>query len=299
MLREDRFHSVSVAGYSKDQLEVIDLLIAEDIILRREPAEKTLETMFDETVSFTYDELRDFVIAFYLVNRVGKADFSEFSGVVDRLRKLQVYEGVFKYAYLLARQKGEKQVLEFLEAAEDFDIHYSIAISTLPHEYQDDSDRERVIEYLSTLRKREIVQRIGSFLFHRDAPDQILNTRLLLEIINKLEDDQAPTFFYHLFNTRAHVPSFERDAIKDFLSSWNKNIGVKEDFDDMLVFVIQLSFLADAGLKYDLRETLDAIRASGEFEHCFAFVEQAKCGRMAAFARAIEGMKIEKTEVSE
>lgn len=299
MLREDRFHSVSVAGYSKDQLEVIDLLIAEDIILRREPAEKTLETMFDETVSFTYDELRDFVIAFYLVNRIGKADFSEFSGVVDRLRTLQVYEGVFKYAYLMARQKGEKQVLEFLEAAEDFDIHYSIAISTLPHEYQDASDRERVIKYLSTLRKREIVQRIGSFLFHRDAPDQVLNTRLLLEIINKLDDDQAPVFFYFLFNTRAHVASFERDAIKDFLSSWNKDFGVKEELDDLLVFVIQLSFLADAGLKYDLRETLDAIRAGGEFEDCFAFVEQAKCGPMAAFARAIEGMKIEKSEVSE
>ncbi|WP_145972454.1 SMEK domain-containing protein [Mesorhizobium sp. M5C.F.Ca.ET.164.01.1.1] len=289
MLSEDRYHNINVGGYSHQQQQIIDRLVSEDIILRREPAEKMLQTMLDETISFTYDELRDFVIGLYLVKRLAKSDFSKFLETLGRLRTLPIYEGVFKYVYLLARQSNDPSILKNCEAAEDFDVHYSIAIATLPHEYQNEEDRKRVLEYLNIERKSEVVRRIGVFLFERATNEQVLNRRLLIEHINCLGDPDVSKLFFILFRTRAHVPSYETDPIKEFLAAWTDAAATREDFDDdSLTFVIQLSFLANPGQQYELRSTLAQIKGRGKKSACFSFVENARSARIAGFARSID-----------
>lgn len=288
MLSEDRYQNINVGGYSYPQQQVIDRLVSEDIILRREPAEKTLQSLLDETISFTYDELRDFVIGMYLVNRVAKSDFLKFEEVLGRLRTLPIYEGVFKYVYLLARQTDDASILSVCEAAEDFDVHYSIAIATLPHEFQNEDDRNRVLEYLDINRKTEVVRRIGGFLFNRGKSEQVLNRRLLIEHINHLDDPDVSKLFFILFRTRARVPSFEKDPIKEFLAAWLEAVKTAEDLDeDYLTFVIQLSFLANPGQQFELRSALAQIKGRGKMSACFSFVEKARSERIVSFARSI------------
>ncbi|KQU74714.1 hypothetical protein ASC75_20290 [Aminobacter sp. DSM 101952] len=288
MLSADRYHSINVGGYTHPQQQIVDRLVSEDIILRREPAEKTLQTMLDETISFTYDELRDFVIGLYLVDRLAKSGFSRFLEVLDRLRPLPIYEGVFKYVYLLARQTGDSNILRHCEAAEDFDVHYSIAIGTLPHEYQNDDDRRRVLEYLNVNRKREVVQRIGVFLFNRGTNERTLNRRLLIDHINSLADPDVSELFYILFRTRAYVPSYEANPIEEFLAAWLDAAATDKGFDDdHLAFVIQLSILAKVGQQFELRSTLAQIKGRGRNPACFSFVENARSARIAGFARSI------------
>ncbi|WP_412064683.1 SMEK domain-containing protein [Rhizobium sp. SYY.PMSO] len=288
MLSDDRYYNISTGAYTSVQQQIIDILVSEDIVLRREPAEKTLLTMLDETISFTYDELRDFVIALYLVQQLSKTDFPKFLETMQQLRKRPIFEGVFKYVYLLARQFNEAEILAYCVGSEDFDIHYSIAIATLPHEYQNEDDRRRALDYLDINRKAEVVRRIGVFLFNRGDNEQPLNRRLLLEHINSLNNSDVSELFFILFRTRRYVPSYEENPIKNFVASWLEAAATKEDLSESyLIFVLQLAFLASADQQFEVRSILARLKGSGKYENCFSFVEQSRSGRIADYARSI------------
>jgi regulator of RNase E activity RraB len=288
MLSDDRYYNISIGGYSGHQQQIIDILVSEDIVLRREPAEKTLLTMLDETISFTYDELRDFVIALYLVQELAKTDFPKFLEAMQRLRMRPIFEGVFKYVYLLARQSNKTGILEYCEGDEDFDIHYSIAIATLPHEYQNEDDRRRALDYLDVSRKTEVVRRIGVFLFNRGDNEQTLNRGLLLEHINSLSDPDVSKLFFILFRTQAYVPSYERNPIKEFVASWLEAAAEKDELNEgVLIFMLQLAFLASADQQFELRSILARLKGGGKYESCFSFVEQSRSDSIADYARSI------------
>lgn len=67
MLNEENFSQISVEGFDDSEREIIERLIGEDIILRREVPSTGLASLGVENVSFTYDELRDFLLAYYTV----------------------------------------------------------------------------------------------------------------------------------------------------------------------------------------------------------------------------------------
>jgi hypothetical protein len=67
MLDEENFSQISVEGFDDSERQIIERLIGEDIILRREVPSSGLASLGVENVSFTYDELRDFLLAYYTV----------------------------------------------------------------------------------------------------------------------------------------------------------------------------------------------------------------------------------------
>ena len=96
-------------------------------------------------------------------------------------------------------------------------------------------------------------------------------------------------FFFILFRTRARVPSYETDHIKEFLAEWLDAAKTREEFDDdLLTFIIQLSFLANHGQQFELRSALAQIKGRGKKSACFSFVENARSARIAGFARSID-----------
>ena len=288
MLSDNCFYNINIGGYTAAQQEIVERLVSEDIILRREPSEKTLETMLDETISFTYDELRDFIIATYLSKDLAKNDFSAFCSVFANLESLPIYEGVFKYVYLIARQSDDALILKQCEYAKQFDFHYSSAIATLPHELQTDDDVERVIKYLNVNVDKEVVARLAVFLFNCDSSDRLLNRRLLVEHINSFDDPDAENLLFAMFRTQASARRWGEDPIKDFLSDWLENSTPDDGEDLYLIFVIQLAFLADYGLRFEVKSELDQIKGRGKNAACFAFVESARSPNISTFAKSID-----------
>ncbi|TBN17118.1 hypothetical protein EYC79_04765 [Agrobacterium cavarae] len=288
MLSDNCFYNINIGGYTAEQQEIVERLVSEDIILRREPSEKTLETMLDETISFTYDELRDFIIATYLAKDLAKTDFSAFCSVFANLEPLPIYEGVFKYVYLIARQSDDALILRQCEDAKKFDSHYSYAIATLPHEFQTEDDVKRVIEYLDVSGDKEVVASLAVFLFNSGRSDRLLNRRLLVEHINSLDDPDAENLLLTMFRTRASVRSWEGDPIKDFLNAWLEYPTPTDGEDPYLIFVIQLAFLADHGLRFEIKSELEQIKGRGKNAGCFAFVENARSSNISTFAKSID-----------
>ncbi|MGV1951075.1 SMEK domain-containing protein [Agrobacterium vitis] len=288
MLSDNRFYNINIGGYTVEQQEIIERLVSEDIILRREPSEKTLETILDETISFTYDELRDFIIATYLVKDLAKTDSSAFCSVFASLEPLPIYEGVFKYVYLIARQSNDAFILKQCEDAKSFDVHYSHAIATLPHELQNEDDVERVIKYLDANGDRQVVANLAVFLFNSDSSDRLLNRRLLVEHINSLDDPDAENQLLTMFRTNKSARKWGEDPIKDFLSDWLENPEPDNGEDLYLIFVMQLAFLADYGLRLEVESELEQIKGRGKNAACFAFVESARSSDISTFAKSID-----------
>ncbi|TOF14356.1 hypothetical protein CGJ28_26565, partial [Vibrio parahaemolyticus] len=61
MLKNEDFSLVSNAGFDAVERQVIEKLVGEDIILRRELPPSGLMSLGIENISFTYDEMRDFL----------------------------------------------------------------------------------------------------------------------------------------------------------------------------------------------------------------------------------------------
>ena len=72
------FSSMMLTDYDKEEILIIESLVEEDVILRRELPEEGLLKFGAETVNFTYDDLRDFLISFYLINGLVTKDFDKF-----------------------------------------------------------------------------------------------------------------------------------------------------------------------------------------------------------------------------
>ena len=120
MLGEENFSQISVDGFDESERQIIERLIGEDIILRREVPSVGLASLGVENISFTYDELRDFLLAYYTVVELAASHQVQVKGIFEKIPEWPIYEGFFRYAYVLARKKNSDTVLAACEASDDF-----------------------------------------------------------------------------------------------------------------------------------------------------------------------------------
>jgi hypothetical protein len=85
MLDEENFSQISVEGFNDSERLIIERLIGEDIILRREVPTTGLASLGVENVSFTYDELRDFLPAYYAVVELAVSHPTQVKGIFQRI----------------------------------------------------------------------------------------------------------------------------------------------------------------------------------------------------------------------
>jgi hypothetical protein len=202
MLERDDYSHLSVRDFPLDELEIVNGLIADDIVLRQEIPQAGLLSLGDLVISFTYDELRDFIIAFYLMNEVWTKSPDAFEGVLRRLPSLPIFEGVFKYVYVLARRSKNEAAIAHCELVPDFLDHYAPNISLLPPLLQTSDDIEKVQGILHDLKKPERLRWVSNFLFHRTDKAELLNIHLLVQHLNSLSDHEHQAFHQVVFSSR-------------------------------------------------------------------------------------------------
>ena len=190
MLETEDYAKLSVREFEADELQVVQHLVADEIILRQEVPEQGLASFGDIVVSFTYDELRDFVIAYKLIEEVTDSSAAVLEEVLSRLPDRPIYEGVYKYAYLLARKSRKPLAVSACEGAKDFVEHFSLNVNLLPPVDQNDDDVARCTKILEDLTFPRRVKRIASFLLSRRSDDELLNNFLLVSHLNGLDDER-------------------------------------------------------------------------------------------------------------
>lgn len=200
MLAADEYTKLPLRGFDLEEQQVVQRLLADDIILREEVAEQTLVNFGDTVISFTYDELRDFIIAYSLIADVSDISANVLEAALLQLPGRPIYEGVYKYAYLLARKEKKPLAIAALERDAAFIEHFSINIQLLPPRSQNDRDVERIIQIFSDTSVPRRVRRIVRFLLRRRNSNELLNASLLINHMNKLDDELHQTFIYTVFS---------------------------------------------------------------------------------------------------
>jgi hypothetical protein len=116
MVEHESFSNLRLSDVDRTFHESLGGLVGEDIILRLDLAdEKDPFGKRFEAINFTYDELRDYLVAQYLV-RFARADPEAFEAKLDALVRpdLPVAEGLKKYVFIASKQHTGRSVHDLI-----------------------------------------------------------------------------------------------------------------------------------------------------------------------------------------
>lgn len=140
------------ANLNDIESEIVQQLVHDDIILRRDlpldSSVNSLLSMGQEVINFTYDELRDFIISFYIVRDVN--DGGELQEILQKIEKTPSVEGVYKFTYLLAREIGSQLPIDIIEKSKLFHYIYINTIDNLDSKYYNARDNEIAMDILNS-----------------------------------------------------------------------------------------------------------------------------------------------------
>ncbi|GFR68313.1 phosphorylase family [Elysia marginata] len=220
MLHEENFSQISVDGFDDSESQIIEQLVGEDIILRREVPSTGLASLGAENISFTYDELRDFLLAYYTVADLANSDHEKTTDIFGKISEWPVYEGFFRYAYILARKKGCDIVKSACEASDDFHRHYLNNLSLLSSDIQTDDDMVRLKAVLEGSTVSCDLKQVAWFLFRKRNEADLLNVQILLNHVSTLDDQKSEYFFSMMFSSSYGFSSEWRDRVSHLLDEF-------------------------------------------------------------------------------
>ena len=198
MLAAGDFSKLSVRYFTAEQQAVVRKFIEEDIILRQEIGSEGLASIGDLAISFTYNELRDFVIA----HKLAEGANSDLETALASLPSLPIYEGVYRYIYLLVRKSRDPAKIVVCEGAQDFIEHYSLNVHLLPPSLQNAHDVDRAKLILADSSAPDRARRVAWFLLSRRDPSDLLNVSVLGTYLNGLGDPEHTSFIKIFFAHR-------------------------------------------------------------------------------------------------
>lgn len=238
MLNSEVFSQMHIEGLDDSERQIIEQLIGEDIILRREVPSTGLSSLGIENISFTYDELRDFLLAYYIVTELSKSGPAQVETFFEKVPKWPIYEGFFRYTYVLARKQKNSMILALCEASEDFHSHFLNNLSLLSADIQTTKDVERIKGILGDTTAGDDLRKVAWFLFRKREESDHLNICILLDHIGRLDDEGAELFMESMFSRSSDYPR----------SSWQEGVSQLIDslknLDDEEILDLNVSVLA-------------------------------------------------------
>lgn len=220
MLSIEDFAQISLNGFSNEQRQIIDTFVGEDIVLRREVPPTGLSSLGLSNISFTYDEMRDFLLAHFVTNQLSKDDPDAVTAMFENIKKWPIYEGFFRYAYILARKEVNDHVTALCEANDDFLSHYLNNLPLLSPDIQSETDVSAVREILAKPASDRELRRLFRFLFRKRILTDPLNIQILLDHLAGLEDVRLEAFAKAVFSRSGDYRGDDwRDRISGLLKS--------------------------------------------------------------------------------
>lgn len=221
MLNKENFSQILVEGFDESERQIIEQLIGEDIILRREVPYTGLGSLGVENISFTYDELRDFLLAYYTVTQLVESHPTQVVAIFEKISEWPIYEGFFRYAYILSRKQSNDTVLAACEASAEFEEHYLNNLSLLSADIQTPEDVERVNTILKDSTAESDLRHVAWFLFGKREDSDHLNIRILLDHVTRLDDEESERFMKAMFSRSSDYGDISwQDRVSHLLNSF-------------------------------------------------------------------------------
>lgn len=223
MFEQEDFTQLPIEGFDDTELEVVEKLISEDVILRREIPTTGLDSVGIENISFTYDEMRDFLLAHFTVGELAQSMPFKIGELFEKIREWPIYEGFFRYAYVIARKKKCELIIHACESYDGFEQHYINNLALLSPDIQTHEDVERVKEMLATRTRDYDLGRLSGFLFKRRDETDHLNIRILFDHLRGLEDDELEKLLRAMLSQPESFPYSDlRKKVSNLLSSFSE-----------------------------------------------------------------------------
>ncbi|HBG34883.1 MAG TPA: hypothetical protein DDX01_05985 [Holosporales bacterium] len=289
MIESNSLASISTGIFKDDELKVVESLVHDEIILRHELPEKGLSSVGKEYVNFTYDEIRDFIISFFLVNEVAKTNLDEALRLYSALLKGQADEGVTKYTYILSRKHKIERISEFISSQSSFANTYSILLSSFSSKYHTEEDVDIVKGILKGPKHSVAVKRVAGYLFNQLSPDKVLNFKILLDHINLLEEDGYFDFLDTIFDRFGRHSYSGNTQPNELIQAFTNRISESPDTinDNLFVFLLQIGPLASGGTRYYFLSGCAKAYRSGMKASCFEYAREAKAISILRFIEEI------------
>jgi hypothetical protein len=202
---------------------------------------------------------------------------------LDALPDRPIYEGVFRYVYLLARKANDAAAIAVCENSQDFVEHFSLNVHLLPSAVQNSADVARVKSLLADFTAPIRLRRVAMLLVRRLDTNDLLNITVLRDHLNELETADHTTFVRSLFAHRNDYDLSEwrrrvNELIRDVTEgSVGEGLGRRDP--EWLAFFLHASSLAD----WSEQERVSRIfRDSMEAANCREAVELVRVARAEA-----------------
>ena len=244
------------ANLNDTESEIVQQLVHDDIILRRDlpldSSVNSLLSMGQEVINFTYDELRDFIISFYIVKEVN--DRCELQEVLQKIEKTPSVEGVYKFTYLLAREIGSQLPIDVIERSHLFHSVYINTISNLDSKYYNLRDDEIATDILNGSYMNQDYTEMCYILYCNLDMDTNLNIGLLNDYLKSINDDAyikvVSCVFgdYYSFGECKYIDKVINNLVKETVESLERmNIN-------KLLFFLQVSVASSPFTRYKMVE---------------------------------------------
>lgn len=197
MIEKKEFFHVPVSVFSQEEERMLIKMLENEVIFKDEQVIKSgILEKSSMTISFTFDEFRDFCITNYVLEHFSKEDvFMQFwKGM--REDNLTIREGVQKYVFYLSRTKYQKDLGPIVEKVPEYDELYWLYIWGVQDDYLSYEDvakwKEQVLQHGSCGRRviNYLLMRYDCDCFHN------LNIKILFELMDEIIVDMGE---YHRF----------------------------------------------------------------------------------------------------
>lgn len=230
-------------------------LIDENIFFRRDVVGKTGVLLDGEVISFTFDEIRDFLIADYLVNVLLPEDEQKCVRFIadEVLPQKPLFEGVSKYLFFISKKDRSKQKLDQILARTAWHkekyLHYLFETNDVDLTGQDVEQVKR--EYLSSKEKAEFILR--TLIYYRYDPHTYknLNITMLFPLLIGMSDadrlEKFEAFLIKRYLAGAYSSRDDEMRLEHYFEYINEIIRAKDINNPALEFLFFIASAEKAG----------------------------------------------------
>ncbi|MBI1247288.1 hypothetical protein GC197_05515 [bacterium] len=209
MFSKNNFSSVALADLESQHKQALEQLLYEELLLRKD-LEQALHSVEREVLVFPFDELRDFLIAKYLVEVVWQKDQQEFLAQANSVLTANktIAEGVSRCLFFVAKRHGHHALYDLVRNEKWFESTFVESIFAIEEDLIKPDDLREIRKRFQDDPSQRI--NIAKSLINRsnEAAFHTLNIQLLFDLLRDMDDDLRDKLTDNLFG---HVTEFGFD----------------------------------------------------------------------------------------
>jgi hypothetical protein len=208
MLQTWQFADVPVSIIPSTLKDALYVLLDEELILRRDaPPGPSIFSPSEETINFTFDEFRDFLLSQYLLHRVYVSNREAFQEYIARSdpRGSQSIEGLKRFLFYASRKKGNEGFWEFYKVQAWYQDVYDSEVFNIDAKLLRTEDRDLIVEALQGAdaeRARSFARHLAVFWNPKYWP--LLNLDLLVSSVAQGDNTRFDRLILETFKTVRH-----------------------------------------------------------------------------------------------